>query len=162
MKTLSQELAGATWVESVCKTFAPTAWQDLRQELFLLCCDERITQAQAALDSGYLEYFYIRCAANLTRQRGRMNLHSTRIPTEGLAECHESIPDNAPELHEGEDATLQSVGAVYAGLDWYERKLIDLFLSGWSVRKISRQTGITDKEIRRVVRLFRVRVLAGL
>jgi hypothetical protein len=155
-------LSAAPWVESVCKTFAPNAWEDLRQELFILCAVERREQAQAALDSGYLEYFYIRCAANLTRQRGRMKIHSTRLPTEGLNEYHESIPDNAPELYEGEDATLQSVGSVYAGLDWYERKLIDLLLSGWSVRKISRQTGITDKEIRRVVRLFRGRVLAGL
>jgi hypothetical protein len=162
VKTLSQELAGAAYVEPICRTFGGQDWQDLRQDLFLYCAVEHAERAELARQNGCLEYFYLRCAINHTRARGRSNIHATRLPTEYLNEYHELIPDTPPDLHEGEDATLQSVGAVYAGLDWYERKLIDLFLSGWSVRKISRQTGITDKEIRRVVRLFRGRVLAGL
>lgn len=153
MKTLSQELAEASWADGICRSFAPHAWEDLRQELFLYCTVEHAAAAEKARAAGCLEYFYIRCAANYTRPKGRLNTHWQRGGEELPATIY-TAPDCEPEPDD-EEQRLQAIGSAYAGLDWYERGLIDLYCGGWSIREISRRTRITDKEIRRVVAAFR-------
>ena len=82
---------------------------------------------------------------------------------EASMELQSDISDESREPWETYEAEqMEAVAAVYAGLDWYERKLIDLFLNGWSARKIYRETGITDKEVYRVIRLFKERVMKEL
>lgn len=154
-------MAEADWVDPICQKFAPEAWQDLRQELFIYCAIEHRERAEVALQNDCLQYFYIRCAANYTREKGRISQLWQRGGQE-IGEEQEGIEDEPPQWPEGEERELEAVAKVYAGLDWYERKLIDLYLGGWSERRIYRETGITDKEVRRVRRMFRERVMREL
>ena len=165
MKSLSQDLAEAAWVEPICRALAPHVWQDLRQELFIYCTVEHRERAEIAHANGCLEYFYLRCAVNYTRANGRINTLWQRggQALEASMELQSDISDESREPWETYEAEqMEAVAAVYAGLDWYERKLIDLFLNGWSARKIYRETGITDKEVYRVIRLFKERVMKEL
>lgn len=113
---------------------------------------------------GCLEYFYINCAKRLTAERGSITryFHPFNDATADVYALAVSEPDSSEdrpvnELLEAEEC--EAIGTVYAGLDWYERKLIDLYLGGWSARKIYRETGITDKEVYRVIREFKAKVL---
>ena len=165
MKSLSEALATATWAEGICKTFGGANWQDLRQELYLYCIDEHFDRAQQAYNAGCLEYFYLRCAINYTRPNGGLRKLYGRGGEQELTEdvCDLPAAEDTPQRCEAEGweaEKMEAIGEAYASLDWYEQGLVGLFISGWSIREISRRTRITDKEIRRVVREFKARVLA--
>ncbi len=152
--TVVEILASEAWPEQVCRKFSPH-WQDLRQELFLLMATDLNAKAERALAAGYFEFFYIRCAINLSKPKGtigRMNLSG-----EELADYEQDEPDN--ELREWIEADiehrLQAVQRVQARQSWYEAKLCELYLSGWSGIKIHQRTHIAKNEVYRVLRQFR-------
>jgi hypothetical protein len=161
VKNLLQELAEAKWTEPICKAFAPHAWQDLRQELFLLIADNEATQAKAqrSYEAGCLEYFYIKCAKNLTGKGGKVTRYFHPLNNKALdvyqldTPCEESepIPDEVPKL--------EAISIAYEQLGWYEAGLVQLHYGGMSIREIYRRTRITDKEVQRVIRLFKQHVI---
>ena len=120
-------------------------------------------RAERALELGCLEYFYLNCAKNLTRKHGHVTRYfhpwtnnETDVYTLPLADYSDT---ERPQDEETESEQLVAVADTYAALDWYERGLVDLHMNGWSDREIYRRTGITDKEVRRVLRKFRADVL---
>jgi hypothetical protein len=157
--TCTEILASEQWPEQVCKKFSPH-WQDLQQELFLLLATDLNAKAEKALAAGYFEFFYIRCARNLSGSGGRIG----RINQGG--EALEEYEDEEQDIElrqwfeEDTEQRLQAIQRVQARQSWYERKLCELYLSGMSGRKIHRFTKISKNEVSRVIREFRAQCVA--
>ena len=158
MKTPMEVMAAAPWCEMVCKKYSPLHWKDLRQELFLLIATDLAEKAQKALDNGYFEFFYIRCAANLSGSGGRIG--RINIGGEDIAdwELVSELPDERRQAIEADvQEKLDAIALVQSEQDWYESKLVEMYLDGWSARKIHRTTKIALNEVCRVINTFKRR-----
>jgi hypothetical protein len=143
---LSKALAQAPYADSVCQTFAPGYWEDLRQEVFLLLCTELEDRAVKAMEGGYLEYFYIRCAANLAKPGGqvaRMLTNSEPLPDDFQ-------PVAAPELADNTEQ-LAALSEALIGCQWYESSLFQMYAEGVSAWEIHRRTRIPIHAVRGVI-----------
>jgi len=160
MKTPTEILASEAWPEMVCKKYSPAHWKDLQQELFLMIATELSEKAGRALQAGYFEFFYIRCAANLAAPGGRIG--KINIGTDSLDEW--DIAEEDDEWRERKEADVQekldAIAAVERSEGWYENKMMELYLSGMSRRKIHRLTGIALNEVSRVIREFKAKCRA--
>jgi DNA-directed RNA polymerase specialized sigma24 family protein len=157
MKTPIEILASETWPAMVCKKYSPAHWKDLQQELFLLIATELSEKAARAHEAGYFEFFYIRCAANLCKPNG--TLGSLNIGTDSIEGW--DVAEEEDEWRERKEADVQekldAIAAVQSREPWYESKMMELYLSGMSMRKIHRLTGIALNEVSRVINDFRAK-----
>lgn len=158
MKSAVDILATEKWPEMVCKKFSPLHWKDLQQELFLLIATDLQEKAAKALTGGYFEFFYIRCASNLSASGGRIGkINQGGEPIEDFD--FEEAEDEHRERQEADiQERLDAIAKVQAGQPWYESKLCEMYLSGMSRRKIHRLTKISLNEVSRVIREFKQQV----
>lgn len=153
---IEQILCSEQWPEQVCRKFAPNDWKDLQQELFLLLMTDLKDKAEAAQQAGYFEFFYIRCASNLTKPRGKVTRYNEGgMDVYALPLAEDEEDEFLPRIEADELEKLAAIDEVKKGLQWYERTLVDMYLSGMSGITIHKKTTIPKNEIYRVIRQFR-------
>ena len=156
MKTATEILATESWPKEVCRKYSPHAWQDLQQELFLLIATDAADKAAKALEAGYFEFFYIRCAANLSRPQGKVARMAEGWEDISPLQISDEPEDEERERLEFDQAEkLAAIEQAKVGMEWYESKLVELYLSGMSRRKIHIMTRIPKNEVGRVIREFK-------
>jgi DNA-directed RNA polymerase specialized sigma24 family protein len=131
----------------VCRTFSPH-WEDLRQELFLLLVTKLHDKAVKAMEGENLEYYYIRCAANLTRPLGKVTRLLTVYDSPDVEEL--DLPDE--ETTQTDDCDkLAAISEALMGAAWYESSLFQMYADGLSAWEIHRQTRIPIHSVRAVI-----------
>lgn len=157
MKSAIEIMSTEPWCELVCKKISPLHWEDLRQELFLLIATDLTEKAQKALDNGYFEFFYIRCASNLAGSGGRIGKMNQGGEEIDLYDFLDEETDYEQRSRKEADVQekLDAIYKVQSEQEWYENKLGEMYLSGMSRRKINRVTKISLAEVSRVINQFR-------
>jgi len=164
---LVQQLACDTWTRDTVRTIACNSGRcdlidDICQDRYLILLEKPAEELMRVYNSGYIKWYIIRTLSIMIR--------SPRHPLYRQYASFDSLPDTIGEA--AEDAALQAIEAeglngkqveceadaiailesTLHRLYWYDRDLFRMWMGKRSCRAIARQTGISHREVLRVIK----------
>lgn len=160
-RLIVQTLAADSWVRETVKGIAGKSGRadivdDICQDLYLILLEKPESELMQVYNSGYIKWYIVRTLVNMVR--------SPRHPLHKQYAVFDSLPDEVENvLTESADDAIEQQGirceadasAVLSDtlqrLYWYDARLFQLWCQKQSCRRISRQTGISHREVLRVI-----------
>lgn len=129
---------------------------DLRQELYLVLCEQSEERLFEMYTKGWIKYFLVRTICNMAKS-DRSTFFKTFRKTFVEYGDHHDKPD---ELFD-EDMMLK-VNKVMGELHWYEREILMAFSETGNITEISRDTKIPVSSLYKTIRKVRKTIRHGI
>ena len=165
-------MANSEWLYKYAKRICYANYDDLCQHLLLILLEMPESKLIHVHNEGYLQIFCYKIMKNQTNGKSQKFHKQIKLQSDiDVFELEESMSElkkylveeiderDFEEESEIYDNKVETVQRVLNANKWYERKIFELWSEGNSARKISRDTGISVREILRVIKFMKEQMI---
>jgi DNA-directed RNA polymerase specialized sigma24 family protein len=122
---------------------------DLRQEIFLVLCEQTDEKLSEMARDGWLKWFIVRTMLNMIKSDRSTFWYKFRRQFDEVQEGMAKVTEPTDEVERDAERVRDGVD----GLHWYEAKLIEIYAAnGQNIAKISRETGIPYRSLFKTIK----------